>query len=145
MFAFMLDRIQGIISRLFVRNHTVAPTAIAVTSAETTKPSLPPATAVAGFLQRTQPPTNFHLAARLASVSHLNTKAGRIPCSRQRPDARSKQMPKLQPRVVKRSTAPATKPLIAMAAQPLAQQNVVALINPAARCVPLDIRIARAA
>ncbi len=145
MFALMLDRIQAIIIRFFARNHTVAPAAVGVIHAEITTPSHSPATMVAGFLQRIEQPANFHLAARLASVSHLNTKAGRTPCSRQRPDARCKQIPKLLPRVVKRNAATGQKPRVAIAAMPLAQPNIITLTQPTARNMRLDIRIARAA
>ena len=145
MFSFLKAKIRRIFNRLVSGDYVIAPAAVAVDRTQITQQSLPPATAVAGFLQRIERPTNFHLAARLASVSHLNTKAGKIACSRQRPDARSKQMPKLQPRVPKRNAAAGRNQRVAIAAMPLVQPNVITLTQPTARCVPLDIRTARAA
>jgi hypothetical protein len=106
----------------------------------------PPAPAVAGFVLRLAPPADLHLAARLASVAHLNTKAGRIPAARGKPAANSKAMPKLQPATRKRSPVqtsairgPATMP-------PVRNAQVVPMQKTSgSRCIPLDIRIQQAA
>ena len=110
-----------------------------------------PATAVAGFVYRLEPaleittPVDFHLSARLASVAHLNTRAGRLPSKRQRPNTNEKAMPKLQQQLPKRSVIGAQKPRFSKAMTTNQGAQVVTLIQPTSRCIPLDIRIARAA
>ena len=110
-----------------------------------------PSTAVAGFVYRLEPTsatttaTEFHLSARLASVAHLNTRAGRVPSNRQRPNTTNKAMPKLQQHLPKRSVISAQKPRYSKAVNMNQGAQVVALIQPTSRCIPLDIRIARAA
>jgi hypothetical protein len=139
MFALVLDGIRRIIARILLRDRRFAPAVVTIVHVDQAKPS------VAGFLQRVQPSTNFHLAARLASVSHLNTKSGRTPCARQRPDTRCKQIPKLLPRVVKRNAATKPRPRVATAEMRSPQPNIVTLTQPTARCAHLDIRLAQAA
>lgn len=104
-----------------------------------------PGPAVAGFVLRLPlRPTNFHLPARLASVAHLNTRAGRIPTSRGGRTPAIKAMPKLQDQQRKRSAPPIARPVAASRAVTTAR--IIALpLNTKSRCIPLDIRIAKAA
>ncbi len=110
-----------------------------------------PATAVAGFVYRFESTTeitasvDFHLSARLASVAHLNTRAGRVPSKRQRLNTNDKAMPKLQHQLPKRSLIGAQKPRFSKAIDTSQNSCIVTLIQPTNRCIPLDVRIARAA
>ena len=90
------------------------------------------------------PAIDFHLSSRLASVAHLNTKAGRMPCPRNRPDARAKVMPKRLQITPKRCAINPAKKRSATSSTP-AQVEIIRLLQPQPRCVPLDIRIAQAA
>ena len=117
------------------------------------------APAVAGFEQRLEPelelrpllapraqrPVDFQLAARLASVAHLNTRAGRVPNSRQRPNAQAKVMPKLVNHAPKRSAITTQKPRIASRPVVAVQAENVTQLQLESRCIPLEVRIARAA
>jgi hypothetical protein len=105
------------------------------------------APAVAGFVHRiAAPPVDFHLAARIASVAHLNTRAGRSPATRPQRAPATKAIPKLQQAGRKRSPVPTQRPL--PRAQSAAEPTGVVTMSrtaPRSRCVPLDIRIAEAA
>ena len=107
-----------------------------------------PVPAVAGFVFRqAPPPVDFHLSARLASVAHLNTRAGRIPAHRGRRPAATKAVPKLVPATRKRSPIP-HQPVrtTAQTIAPIAAEVVVMPRQPAtSRCIPIDIRIEQAA
>jgi hypothetical protein len=118
-------------------------------TAATISPSMAttaPATAVAGYLHRLVVPVEFQLSARLSSVAHLNTRAGRVPhCPGQR-RTNAKDQPKVQNPCRKRSKVSAPQPRFAAGAP--AKQNSAAIIQlPASgsRRIPLDVRIARAA
>jgi len=105
-----------------------------------------PAPAVAGFVQRVAPPADFHLAARLASVAHLNTRTGRIPASSGKRTANTKAVPKLQPATRKRTTVPATVIRSRAAVQTARSAQVLPMPKASrSRCIPLDIRIQQAA
>ena len=105
-----------------------------------------PAPAVAGFVFRLAPPADLHLAARLASVAHLNTKVGRIPASRGKRAAHSKAIPKLQPATRKRAPAPTSRMRGPAKIQATEAAQALPMQPPSSsRCIPLDIRIQRAA
>ncbi len=117
-----------------------------VSAARSEISTLPAVPAVAGFVLRLPPPpTNFHLAARLASVAHLNTRAGRAPYVPTQPVTAAKAMPTVTTASRKRGAmAPAvTKRPSLVRGKP--SNNVVALPTAAARCIALADRIKNAA
>jgi hypothetical protein len=132
------NRVSRLLQRLFGRRSrpvSVTPAREAIVSP-----------AVAGFVFRLAPPVDFQLAARLASVAHLNTKAGRIPTSRGRPATNSKPIPKLQPATRKRAPTQAAKMRGPAKIEVARNAQVIAIQTPSnSRCIPLDIRIQQAA
>jgi hypothetical protein len=136
-----LNRLSMLWRRLFAgRSRPAAVTEVreAIVSA--------PAPAVAGFAYRLGPPAEFQLAARLASVAHLNTKAGRIPATRGKRAVNAKTIPKLQPATRKRAPTPAAKLRGSAKIEISRNAQVIAMQTPSnSRCIPLDIRIQQAA
>ncbi len=125
-------------------------------------PKLPPAAAavaatalapaVAGFVHRIAPPADFRLAARIAGVAYLNTRAGRIPRPRGRVQPNTKPIPKLvsaahkNSKNGKSSKLHAPRPPIVVRGRKPDNTNVVPLRpTTVSQCVPLEARIRLAA